>query len=227
MIEYNIRIDLQAERTVYTGVCMTSGDVKAYRLIFKFFSEDRPYDVTGYTLHIRAKRADGVIIVDKGKIDENGLAFYDVKSSVYAVSGNLTMEVALASSLGEYVTTTETVMQVRGGYGSAGVTAENTVPLLAKLAEEGTRAEQAARAAEAAVAEAEQVLSFDVSAQSIGASETATVTKTEKEGKMLLEFGIPEAKTPEKGVDYFTEEDKADMVSAVLAALPDGDEVSY
>lgn len=33
--------------------------------------------------------------------------------------------------------------------------------------------------------------------------------------------------TPKKGVDYFTASDKAEMVSAVLAALPDGDEVSY
>lgn len=33
--------------------------------------------------------------------------------------------------------------------------------------------------------------------------------------------------TPVKGVDYYTEADKAEMVNAVLAALPNGDEVSY
>lgn len=33
--------------------------------------------------------------------------------------------------------------------------------------------------------------------------------------------------TPRKGVDYYTETDKAEMVNAVLAALPNGDEVSY
>lgn len=33
--------------------------------------------------------------------------------------------------------------------------------------------------------------------------------------------------TPVKGVDYYTEADKAEMVAAVLAALPNGDEVSY
>lgn len=33
--------------------------------------------------------------------------------------------------------------------------------------------------------------------------------------------------TPVKGVDYFTGEEKAELVNAVLAALPDGDEVSY
>lgn len=33
--------------------------------------------------------------------------------------------------------------------------------------------------------------------------------------------------TPVKGTDYFTEEDKADMVNAVLAALPAAEGVSY
>lgn len=33
--------------------------------------------------------------------------------------------------------------------------------------------------------------------------------------------------TPERGVDYFTEEDKAEIVAAVIAALPNGDEVAY
>lgn len=33
--------------------------------------------------------------------------------------------------------------------------------------------------------------------------------------------------TPVKGTDYFTEEDKTELVNAVLAAIPNGDEVSY
>ena len=41
------------------------------------------------------------------------------------------------------------------------------------------------------------------------------------------EFRGPAGYTPERGVDYYTEADKAEMVSAVLAALPSGDEVSY
>lgn len=34
-------------------------------------------------------------------------------------------------------------------------------------------------------------------------------------------------KTPVKGTDYFTEADKTEMVNAVLAALPNGDESTY
>lgn len=41
--------------------------------------------------------------------------------------------------------------------------------------------------------------------------------------------GAPGAagKTPVKGTDYFTEADKTEMVNAVLAALPNGDEAAY
>ena len=33
--------------------------------------------------------------------------------------------------------------------------------------------------------------------------------------------------TPVKGVDYFTEADKQELVTAVIAALPSSEEVSY
>lgn len=33
--------------------------------------------------------------------------------------------------------------------------------------------------------------------------------------------------TPVKGIDYFTDADKQEIINAVLAALPNGDEVSY
>lgn len=36
-----------------------------------------------------------------------------------------------------------------------------------------------------------------------------------------------DGKTPVKGVDYYTEADKEELVQAVIAALPNGDEVSY
>ena len=41
--------------------------------------------------------------------------------------------------------------------------------------------------------------------------------------------GVPgiDGYTPQKGVDYWTEADKSEMVADVLAALPNGDEVTY
>ena len=37
----------------------------------------------------------------------------------------------------------------------------------------------------------------------------------------------PAGKTPVKGTDYWTDEDKAEVVAEVLASLSDGDGVSY
>ena len=36
-----------------------------------------------------------------------------------------------------------------------------------------------------------------------------------------------DGKTPEKGIDYFTEEDKTEMVNAVIAALPNAEGASF
>ena len=36
-----------------------------------------------------------------------------------------------------------------------------------------------------------------------------------------------DGKTPQKGIDYYTEDDKSEMVQAVLSALPDCREVRY
>lgn len=50
------------------------------------------------------------------------------------------------------------------------------------------------------------------------------------EAKGIVNEWVPTLKdgyTPQKGIDYYTEADKQEMVLAVLDALPDGDEVSY
>lgn len=41
------------------------------------------------------------------------------------------------------------------------------------------------------------------------------------------DFNGEDGKTPERGVDYYTEEDKAEIVQLVLEAIPDGDKESY
>ena len=60
---------------------------------------------------------------------------------------------------------------------------------------------------------------------------TGTTTATIRNGEdgkdgVVGKDGV-DGKTPVKGVDYYTESDKQEMVEAVLAALPNGDEVSY
>ena len=57
-----------------------------------------------------------------------------------------------------------------------------------------------------------------------------TLTITSASGTFSMDLkGEPgkDGVTPVKGDDYFTEEDKKELVNAVLVALPNGDEVSY
>ena len=66
-----------------------------------------------------------------------------------------------------------------------------------------------------------------ITVETLDSGSEPTVEKTDDGERVLLHFGIPAGKMPEKGVDYFTEEEKNEMVCDVLAALPNGDEVSY
>ena len=56
---------------------------------------------------------------------------------------------------------------------------------------------------------------------------TATVNNGSKGDKGDKGESGADGKTPVKGVDYFTEADIQELVLAVLAALPNGDEVEY
>ncbi len=233
MITYKTQIHLQSERTQYTDFVFTSGDVMAYRLCFSFFSNGIAYDVTGCGLTVKAKRADGTMIVDVGVVEENGVAYYDVKSDVYAIPGLLSMEVALSLPTGGYVTAKELVMEVRDGYGEQDLVAKDTVPVLAKLMHKANQAEGALK-------EAERVLS-GVAGLSVAAvaveSGAPTVEKSEENGAILLTFGIPQGEkgeagpqgekgesgyAPQKGIDYWTEADKAEIHSYVDDAILGG-----
>ncbi|MBQ2696572.1 MAG: BppU family phage baseplate upper protein [Clostridia bacterium] len=223
MVEYNIRIELQSERLLDTEMEFTTGDVKAYRLVFKFFSGGRPFDVSGCSLTVKAKRADGVVIVDKGEINEEGVAFYDVKTNLYAVSGTMKMEIALLTENGGYITAKELTFHVRKGYGDGELTPANTTPILSALMTQAAKAEKA-------TIEAEKLANMGVVAEMLDSGSMATAEKVDDGERIVLRLGIPQGLpgyTPVKGEDYFTEAEKTEMVQAVLAALPDGDEVSY
>lgn len=56
----------------------------------------------------------------------------------------------------------------------------------------------------------------------------AVVRVRKKDGTILeIDFSGKDGITPQKGTDYFTATEKTEFVDAVLAALPDGDEVEY
>lgn len=60
----------------------------------------------------------------------------------------------------------------------------------------------------------------------LGPEEEATVSITGTDKKPIVNFGLPRGfnglpgKTPQKGIDYFTDAEKKEMVNAVLSGLP-------
>lgn len=64
----------------------------------------------------------------------------------------------------------------------------------------------------------------------LDAGENATASMTGTPENPLLNLGIPngaDGKTPVRGTDYWTDADKQEIINSVIAALPDGTEVSY
>ncbi|MBQ4518256.1 MAG: hypothetical protein II997_06710 [Clostridia bacterium] len=131
MITYTIRTDMKGKRTLETDAVFTTGDVQAYRLQFVFY-DNGVYDATGCSLVVKGKRSDGVVVFDEGVVDALGHAFYDVKSSMYAIPGTLSLEVALLTQDGGYLTVKELIISVREGFGE-GELAEDAAPLLTEL----------------------------------------------------------------------------------------------
>ncbi|MBE7048673.1 MAG: DUF2479 domain-containing protein [Ruminococcaceae bacterium] len=133
VIEYKVRVDVKGPHTLYNDVVFTTGDVQAYGLRFLFYEDGKPYDTDGCRLVIKGKRADDVILVDQGIIDTDGTGFYEVAESLYAVEGTLSMEVALTTDEGTYITTKELMFDVRKGYGDGDMAGEDESPLLTRL----------------------------------------------------------------------------------------------
>ena len=116
MINYKLKIDCQSEKVLSSDVTFVSGDVMAYRMIFDFYEGTSPIDVTDCTLVVRAKRADGKCIEGTGEISE-GKGIFVPGNSMYAVPGELKMEIALCDSSKSYVTTKVIVAEVIEGIG--------------------------------------------------------------------------------------------------------------
>ncbi len=143
MIQYQIPISFGGERTLFTDGIFTTGDKRAYRLLFSFYEGAKRFDAADYALVIKAKRADGSVVEDRGTITAEGEAYYDVASAVYSVPGELSMEVALISEDGGYITTKELMFTVREGYGEGESFQEDAAPILTKLVLAANRAELA------------------------------------------------------------------------------------
>ena len=170
MIEYNVKIDLQAERVQSKNIIFTAGDSRGYRLNFSFYSYGTRLDVSGYTLVVKAKRKDGHIITDAG-VTEGTEAYYDVADNMYSVSGDTELEVALVGRDQSVVTTCVLRCFTRPGFGEGDITPGSTSPFLATLAEKAMQAaDSAAAAAEAARSVTAETVPYDAASSKLTAT---------------------------------------------------------
>ena len=183
MINYKLKIDCQGDKVLSSDISFVSGDVKAYKMTFDFFDGNTPVDTQNCILVIRARRADGSCVEGVGEIID-GKGVYVPENSIYAIAGELRLEVALCDSAKSYITTKIITAEVIEGIGKDTKPAESDISVFVTLFNQ-------------VQSKIEEVNSFF------------------------------EKSLPVRGVDYWTEEDKTQIVNDVLDALPSAEEVAY
>lgn len=183
MINYKMKINYQDTKILTSDIELVSGDVGAYRFVFEFYDEGARVDVSDCLLTVRARRADGKVIEGAGEI-VNNQAIFVPKNSMYAVPGELYMEIALMTKERKYITTKIITVFVIQGLGSDTVVESDEISVFVTLLNQVQSRIDAAN--------------------------------------KLIEKSIPV-----KGKDYWTDDDKAEIVECVLATLPAAEEVSY
>ena len=211
MINYRLKIDFSDSKTLASDICFVSGDVKSSTLYFEFYNEGKRVDISGYTLSIRAKRSDGVVVASSGKIKEN-TAVFTPESNMYCVPGELYMEIALTDATGKYATTKIITAEVVEGLGETAIEGVDNLNIYVKLVADAISAKEEAKAfAEIAKSVHPQIRDgiwwvYDATkgvlvSSGIKAEGTQGI-KGEKGDQ-----GIP-GYTPQREVDYWTLEDK-------------------
>lgn len=179
MINYKLKIDCQSDKVLSSDIAFVSGDVKAYKLTFDFFDNGEAVDTKNCVLAVRAKRADGTCVEGAGEIVD-GKGVYIPENSIYAIPGELRLEVALCDSAKSYITTKIIVAEVIEGIGTNNEPEATEISMFATLLNQ-------------------------------------VQTKIEALNKIL------EESVPLKGVDYWTEEDKAEIKAYVDEAVLGGE----
>lgn len=132
MITYKLKINFQEARILNSDMEFVTGDIGAYRLECEFYDNGKRYDVTDKLLTVRAKRADGVCYTANGAIVDN-IGVFVPKNNIYAVPGDLCLEIALSDSAGNYVTTKIITASVIDGIGDVANGAQDDVSIYVTL----------------------------------------------------------------------------------------------
>lgn len=128
MVEYKIRIETKKEKVYYSDFVFTTGDVRAYKFIFDFTD----IDAAECSLGVKAKRADGTVVIGKSSDCKS----FIVPGNMYSVPGEVLFEVALYDATGGCITTKVVAATVRKGFGEDGLTADDRYPILTSLINE-------------------------------------------------------------------------------------------
>ncbi len=195
MINYRLKIDFLDSKILASDICFVSGDVKSSTLYFEFYNAEKRVDISSYTLSVRAKRSDGVVVASSGKIKEN-TAVFTPESNMYCVPGELYMEIALTDATGKYATTKIITAEVIEGLGEAAIEAVDNLNVYVKLVSDAISAK------EEAIAAAEIAKNVHPEIRDgiwwVYDDDRATMVSTGIKAEGVI---------PQRGVDYWTEED--------------------
>lgn len=145
MIRYTLKIDATGERELYSNIVFTAGDARGYRLDFSFYNGKEKISTEGCALSVKAKRADGAVVIDSGVI-RGEECYWVAADNAYSVGGSLELEVALSKTDGTFVTTCVVFASVREGFGEKGLASSDNEPILAKLSAQSLLAQAAVSA---------------------------------------------------------------------------------
>ena len=130
MVEYKIKIETKKEKDYYSNFVFTTGDVRAYNFVFDFAD----IDTEDCTLGVKAKRADGTVVIAKS----DDCKSFVLPGNMYAVAGEVLFEIALYNATGGCITTKVVTATVRKGLGEEGITADDRYPALTIMINEVT-----------------------------------------------------------------------------------------
>jgi len=197
MINYRLKIDFSDSKTLASDICFVSGDIKSSTLYFEFFNAGKRVDISGYTLTVRAKRSDGVVVASSGKI-ENNTAIFTPESNIYTVPGEVYMEIALSDATGKYATTKVIIAEVIEGLGEAAIEGVDNLNVYVTLLNEAVAAKDEAKSA------------ADIAVSAKEETEKVLIESKEEIDKLLSEK-VDKTEGKDLSTNDFTDEDKAKL----------------
>lgn len=184
-------------------------------------AETEPYIIPdGVTPVLKIAKPDKTFVLIDGEVNGGHLLFKELPEQTFTAAGTAKAEVSLFDANGRRLTTATFYIEVpEECVCDCKAESKTYVDIMSKqiraALDAETNAKASATSAEASAKRAEEAAG-KVDPDAI----QETINTALQEAKESGEFDGNDGYTPVKGVDYFTEADKADMVQDVIATLP-------